>query len=338
MSACKADPIVTRCHGSLPCADPSAPNCGPALVGVYGPDLYWGLQSDVDSHLVDLDAWASLSRSASSGHSIAGDFKDIEDPAPSYNVPVPLEMLWTNGYADFLNMTTTRKAAAIANGCCDGAIAAWADAYAGWVARGGNRRAFIAPLQEMNGPLTPYGLEPVNYRRAYERIQNIFAQHGVTREQIWWVFAPIGWTRPGDPPLSEYYPGDDKVDVIAFSAYNFGQCDAAGFKAWQGPEVVFGPYIDIIRAELSSHKPIFVAQTGSTSVGGDKDQWLRDSYTYLTKQNVRGILYFNGDKECDWAVYDPNGRKLESYSAVVSGPNFPYVMPSSLATLIRDQP
>ena len=108
------------------------------------------------------------------------------------------------------------KLSRLANGCCDDSLRAWADAYAGWVGQGGGRKAFLAPLQEMNNPHVSYGVDPENFRRAYQHIQDIFAQAGVTRDQVWWVFAPVGYTWPGDPPLSAYYPGDDKVDVSAY--------------------------------------------------------------------------------------------------------------------------
>jgi hypothetical protein len=334
---CKNDPDPTRCSPDRtpPCVDPSTPGCVPPLVGTYAPQLYWNADRNVDRLLTDLDGWAGLDRSEGTGHALAGDFKDIEDPHPTLNVAGPLEALWEKGYADFINLTSERTSAAIANGCCDGAIATWAQEYAGWVARGGGRRAFLAPLQEMNNPLVTYGLDPANYRRAYERIQDIFAQQGVTRDQVWWVFAPVGWSRPSDPPLSAYYPGDDKVDVIAFSAFNFGHCSAMEFKEWQEPEIVFGPYLQIIRHQVSAVKPIFVGQTASTSVGGDKDQWLIDSYRYLAQQNVRAILYFNGDLECDWAVYELGGRQLDGYRTAVASPTTQYVAPSELAPLIR---
>ncbi len=302
----------------------------PALVGVYAPGTYWGSSSDVNQYLKGLDSWAGLNRSVGKGHSIAGDFKDIQDPNPAYNIPQVLETLWTNGYTGFINMTTnTYTSAQIANGCCDAAIRAWAQAYAGWVAKGGNRRAFLAPLQEMNGNWTSYGnpLDPPNFKLAYARIQTIFANAGITRNQVWGVFAPNGWSTP-PYHIAAYYPGDANVDIVAFSSYNQSYATA-----WMNPDQVFGPYIQEIRTTVTSSKPIFIAQTATCSAGGNKDQWLRDAYTYLVNQQIRGIIYFNGDKECDWAVYQPwsGGRQVQGYKDAVSGPNSRYVAPATLA-------
>lgn len=304
------------------------------LLGVYT-EAYLGNQQYVDQYLIGLDSWAGLSRTANRGHSISGDFINIEVDSPSYYIFDPLETLWNNGYADFINLSSTRTAAAIANGTYDPAIRAWADAYKAWVSLGGNRKAFIAPLEEMNGYWPSYGLDPVNFKSAYQRIQTIFAQAGVTPNQVWWTFAPNAYTRPEDPPIQAYYPGDDKVDVVALSAYNFGYCSSNPWPRWDNPDQAFGSSIALIRQQVTVSKPIFIAETGSTTAGGDKDQWIRSAYPYLVQQNVRGVLYYNSDKECDWAVYQPwpGGRQLQSYKDALSYLNARYTAPATLATL-----
>jgi hypothetical protein len=314
------------------------PQPPPVLLGVYS-TVYIANQQMVDQYLIGLDAWAGLNRASGRGHSIWGDFVSFEVPNPSGNVYSILQTPWSNGYTTFVNLSTSMTAAQIVAGEDDVAIQAWAQAYKNWVSQSGigeNRRAFIAPLQEMNGDWTPYGCHPTDYRNAYQHIQDVFASAGVTRSQVWWVFAPNGWTStsPGCASMPAYYPGDDKVDVIAFSAYNFGFCSVNQFPAWQDPTSVFGPYITLIRQQITPNRPIFIAETGVTSSGGNKDQWLRDAYTYLTQQNVRAILYFDSDKECDWAVYTPDGvRQVPGYrDAVVSSPRMRYIAPSSLST------
>lgn len=311
----------------LPFIRGGTPQVLPMLIGVYSP-AYMGEQANIDAYLKGLDSWAGLSRSANKGHSIAGDFLDIEDAYAWYNVPVPAELLWTNGYTKFINLMTSRSAAAIARGDIDNAIRSWAQAYEGWVDDGGNRKAFLAPLPEMNGSWTAYGCDPTNFKAAYNRIQSIFESEGVTRDKVWWVFAPNGWSSPC-AAMSAYYPGDANVDVIGFSSYNQSYATA-----WMTPTEVFDPYLEIIRTQVSSNKPVFVAQTGSCSTKGDKDQWLRDAYSYLLNKGIRGVIYFNMDQswECDWAVYQPTGRKLQGYKDAVTAPNATrYIAPATLA-------
>ncbi|MCL4395908.1 MAG: hypothetical protein M1482_14075 [Chloroflexi bacterium] len=317
----------------------------PMLLGTYS-TVYMGDQATVDQYLLGFDAWAGLDRTWNMGHSIWGDFVSFEVSSPSTTVNTILETTWQNGYTTFVNLSTdtTYTAAQIAAGADDTAITAWAQAYAAWAGQGDHRRAFIAPLQEMNGywthnGTTLYGLDPSGYKAAFKHIQNIFAAAGVTRSQVWWTFAPNGYTAPGDPPISSYYPGDAYVDVVAFSAYNFGYCSVNLYPAWETPQQVFGSYITLMR-QITSTKPIFIAETGSTAYtatgttsNSSKSQWLRDAYSYLAGQNIRGVLYFNSDKECDWAVYQPwsGGRQVQGYKDAVSIPAARYFTPASLS-------
>ena len=313
---------------------PFATNLAPrlfsqTLIGVYTPGIYPGSQQFVDQYLTGLDSWAGLSRAVGRGHSIYGDFVDWEHTDPNSYVLGPLELLWNDGYTEFLNLSiTNRTSAAIAGGCCDASITAWAHAYKTWVDKGGNRKAYLAPLEEMNGSWTPYGLDPPNFKLAYQRILNLFAAQGVTRDKVWWVFAPNGWSTP-PYGIQAYYPGDDKVDMVGFSSYN-QSCKVP----WMTPAVVFNPYIQEIRTVAPS-KPIFVAETASASLQGDKDQWIRDAYSLLVQQNIRMILYYNGDRqsvgECDWAVYVPGGKQVQGYKDAVSSANFVYVDPATLS-------
>jgi hypothetical protein len=301
----------------------------PFLIGVYHLK-YNGSQQVVDDYLHGLDEWAGLSRSAGKGHTIAADFVSFDFPNLSDNIMAILETLWSNGYTAFFNIYADTTAAAITNAQYDSAIRAWARAYKAWLDLGGNRRAFLAPLQEMNGYWVPYGLDPTNFKPAFRRIVTIFGEEGVTRDKVWWTFAPNGYSE-GTFRIKDYYPGDDVVDVIAFSAYNFGKGCAQPWTWWQEPDEAFGPYIAEIRQTVSRAKPIFIAETASSSFGGDKDQWLRNAYAYLNQQNVRGVLYLNADKECDWAVYVPGGRQVQGYRDAVSSNAIRYIPPATLS-------
>ena len=319
----------------LPFVSGSAqPPSVPLLIGVATPGQYFGTQGVVDSYLKGLDSWVGLSKPGK-GHSIAEDFEDLNPFPPnqanhtdSY-VAGPLTLFWNNGYTDFLNLGSTASSAAIANGCCDAGITAWARSIATWINRGGGHKLYIAPLQEMNGNWTSYGMDPANFKLAYQHIQALFASVGVTRGKVWWVFAPNGWSTP-PYHIVDYYPGDDKVDIIGFSSYN-QSCRAA----WMNPTEVFDPYLQEIRTTVSTSKPIFVAQTATSSAKGNKDQWIRDAYSYFLAQGIRGVLYYNADLECDWAVYQPpnaGGRQVQGYKDAVTAPNATrYIAPATLS-------
>lgn len=311
--------------------DPVNAGTPPVLLGSYAPN-YLGTQTAIDTQLRQIDTWAGKRMS------IAGIFMDLEDSNPAYNIPVPLELLRRNGYTAFINFTSNRTAAQIANGSIDPAIRRMAQAYASWISQGTGRMAFLAPLPEMNGSWETYKEDPANFKLAYQRIQRIFTEAGVPRSAVRWVFAPNGWSATSTHNFENYYPGNTRVDVVAFSAYNWGHCSAASWKSWDGPSVVFAPYINRMRV-MAPTKPIFIAQTATTSYTASgsqqaaKDQWFRNSYSYLAQApGVRAIIYFNLNKECDWSLYDSSVKSL-GYKQAVANPGFNYVSPSSLYQL-----
>lgn len=302
------------------------------LLGLYS-EHYLGDQGVIDRELRQVDEWSGKR------HSLAAFFMDMEDSNPSYNIGVRLERLRNNGYTAFINLDTTRTAAQVANGEVDGAIVKFARAYAEWFSKGDGRQAFIAPMQEMNiGGNENYGKDPENFKRAYQRIQSIFAQHGVSRNTVQWVFAPNGWSLP-QHKFEKYYPGNNRVDAVAFSGYNWGYCNAADGQNWSTPSQAYKPYIERMQ-KMAPSKPIFIAQTASSSYTKNgasvaaKNKWFQDSYSYLASApGVQGILYFNMNKECDWSLYNQNGNKYSGYQSAVNQSAFRYVSPTELAKL-----
>ncbi len=305
----------------------------PILLGAYTPD-YLGKQSTIDQYLNGLSDWSGKRLS------IAGLFLELEDSNPAYNVPTQLEAAQRNGYTTFINLTSKRTAAEIANGAIDPALKRLAVAYAAWAKAGNDRVAYLAPLPEMNGDWETYKEDPKNFKLAYQRIQKFFNDAGVPRQSVRWVFAPNGWSKSPQHQFENYYPGDQTVDVVAFSAYNWGYCANSSWKEWSSPQTVYGPYLQRLRT-LAPTKPIFIAQTASTSVtstgsnAAKKDEWFRQSYAYLAQSpGLRGVIYFNLQKECDWPIYSPNGPKTQGnqgYKDAVNNPAFGYLSPTDLA-------
>ena len=245
---CLVASLVLTCALVAPAA---ASGRNPVLLGVYpsGPDLASHLES-----LADIDAWI-----APTGRRIAlaGDFLDIEyTPA----VAVNLSATWDSGRIPFVKLLTVRTAADIANGLVDPAISAWGRAFARWSA-GGQRRAFVAPLAEMNGNWIPYYSDAATSVRAYRRIRTLVNAElqaaRVPPNAIGWVFAPNGWSQPGDE-FERFYPGHDEADAVGFSAYNWGRCPP--WHKWDTFETGFLPYLVRIRA-MAPGKPIFIAET-----------------------------------------------------------------------------
>jgi len=309
------------------------------FIGIYM-EQYWD-EKNVSTYMPLADQLAGKK------HSVSGWFIDIEDNAfikPIDRLEVnnfyrQLEALWQAGYISFVNLNSTRTSYEIASGKVDAALRQMADVYTRWVGKGGGRRAFIAPLQEMNGYWTSYGQDPGNFKLAYQRIQNIFSQRGITRNQVWWVFAPNGWSRDGHE-FERYYPGNDVTDVVAFSSYNYGYCPVAiPWQRWENYDTLYAPYISRIQV-MAPNKPIIIAQTGTTAqypktgqYNNDmKNKWLVDNYNYLASQPaVLGVLYydFSLDWECDWTI--TQGGPFTGYATGAANPAFQYLNAQDMA-------
>ena len=185
----------------------------------------------------------------------------------------------------FVNLQIWATAYDIASGKKDVEIRNWARAYKNFAdgPDGQGRIAFIAPIQEMNscqsgGCWTMWGGDPENYKIAFRRIRQIFDQEAVPSSSVRWVFAPNGWSHyKYDHPFEDYYPGENWVDIVAISAYNFGGCIP---NAWRSPQEVYnnpnyrhqseGAYLDRMRV-MAPGKPIFIAQTGTAGASPGKN-------------------------------------------------------------------
>ncbi len=299
--------VVLLLPGSGAAGDSSLP----ILVGVYPPD-------SVYESLTDLNALQTYM--GQPAISIAGTFLDFE--SPNWLIIIELSTSWENGYIPFVNLgagtvSSRWTAQQIADGAIDSHIRRWARTYKTLVGDG-NRRAFLAPLQETNGSWVTYYGDPPNYIRAYLRIRQIFLEEGVRPESVSWVFAPNGWSLPGDE-FEKYYPGHSVVDAVGFSSFNPGSCFT--WSASQSYEEIYKPYLERMAA-MAPGKPIFVAEIGSVAEGLDRAAWFNDTLTKIGNfPGVRAIIYFDRDEDPnnylvpEWVLCHPVTYQLNSNGA-----------------------
>ena len=315
----------------LPVTRKLSSNRLPIMTGVYPTD-YWlpSIQERINLEFHYLSDWAGKRLS------IAGSFHSFEQYNSVDNLFIPV---WNNGLTPFVNIYTSSSLVDINSGRLDREIRAWAQGFQRY-ANGGERFAFLAPLQEMNGDWVPYAGSPANFKAAYQRIRNIFAQEGVPDESVAWVFAPNGYSPRGYPPFEDFYPGDALVDVVGFSAYNFGYHPDNPYKKWQTPEQVFGPYIVRMKA-MAPSKPLFIAQTGTTAYtqsgvnNSAKNAWLRSAYPYLAEQGVWAVIYYNDNPSYDFAFFSYGNYAFEGYREGVAHPAYGYLSPTEVKAAFR---
>jgi hypothetical protein len=292
----------------------------PVLLGFYADQNFLDASGPGEAHAIN--DWLG---DPSKALSIGGLFLDFEYPdLAGSGMRDQLEGVWQAGLVPLVNLAAGyapgRTMADIAQGAIDPAIIAWAETYRDWAT--GGRRAFIAPLEEMNGAWTSYGLDPDNFKLAWARIQTIFRDHGVPADSVRWVFAPNGWSQPGHE-FERYYPGHASVDVVGFSAFNYSTC---GYTGWDTFDEGIRPYLDRMRA-MAPAKPIFLVETGTVADGGDKNAWLDDTYTQLAAYPaLRAVLYFarrGPEGLCalaDWRFYAKDNFEFPGFRNAVLRP------------------
>ena len=188
------------------------------------------------------------------------------------------------------------------------------DAYIRQWAR--DARAWGHPLfvrfdHEMNGGWFPWserenGNGPGQFARMWRHVVDIFAQEGATN--VTWVWAP-NRVYAEAIPLDSLYPGDQYVDWTGISGYNWGTNPAKPGNVWQSFTEVHRATYDTLRA-LAPTKPIMIAETASTEIGGSKAAWITDALRAqlpVSWPQVKAVLWFNWNPAAsngtmDWVI------------------------------------
>ncbi len=210
---------------------------------------------------------------------------------------------------------------AIINGSCDAYIDDFARRLKGWHDRFGDR-FMIRFMHEMNISHSAWWQDDANYptrfRQAFQRVVTRFRAQGATREMAQFVWSP-NWQ--SNPPrdwntIPNYYPGDQYVDWIGLSGYNWhgsGGQDPT-WRTFDGlyvdpiPELGVGvlPYLHCTYA-----KPIVLAEFASVDGPGGsqtKAQWITNAYQrMLDFPHLRAAVWFN-----DYAFSNPGAADFRA--------------------------
>ena len=265
--------------------------------------------------------WAHASRSIAEFESSIGRRLAIDNRFYGWNESFPSGLQSLDEARGRIPMITWKAPplGEILSGSQDALITARADAV----------RRFGAPLfirwgWEMNGYWTEWsGVRnnspgahdgPRKYVRAWRRIHDIFKREGATA--VSWVWAPNGESVPDTSwnRISAYYPGDEYVDWVGLSAYNWGTT-----RSWSHWE----PFSKLVRAVYSQYagrKPIMVAETASVNTGGNKARWIAGVAPALRRYPaIKAVLWF--ERPPDWSVRSPDPA-LSAFRRLASSPSF----------------
>jgi hypothetical protein len=250
----------------------------------------------------------------------------LQWPAPHGTGEFPqesLEVIWQRGAVPCLtwepmyrrdNSEVTVLYEQIAAGQYDSYLTNFAREAAAW-----GRPLIIRFAQEMNLERYHWGTEkgrygpqsPEIYLKIFRYVVDFFRR--TEAHQVLWAFCPNAESLPN--PVHDfaaawnraqnYYPGDTYVDILGMDGYNWGTTQTVekhGWQSrWQSFQEIFAPLHQELRS-LSLHKPLLVFETASVLVGGDKALWIKEALPVLQSWKVRGIVWFQVNKEVDWRL------------------------------------
>jgi hypothetical protein len=215
---------------------------------------------------------------------------------------------------------------------------------------------FLRVGHEMNGNWYPWsgaqnGKDPDKYIAAYRHIHDIFSKVGA--DNAIWIWCPMDTEVPHSKwnHYTNYYPGNEYVDWIGLDGYNWGNTQS--WARWVSFKKIFKRRYDEI-VQKYPKKPIMIGEFASAQKGGDKAQWILDTFNVIQQEfpELKAIVWFNINKECDWrinssqeslsafkqAIKDPYyGSNPESFSKLIKGFRLPAEATTNLSKMQRMQ-
>jgi beta-mannanase len=251
--------------------------------------------------------------------------------------PVPYTLTREHGAIPLINWNPwqsccgvnqpTWRLANIINGRYDDYITRWATGARNW-----DHPLFLRIMDEMNGNWYPWsegvnGNQSGQFVQAWRHIRDIFTSVGATN--VIWVWNP-NTEYDGSLPLERLYPGDDYVDWVGMTGFNFGP--TARGDVWLSFATLFGPLYDHL-GQVAPSKPVMICETASTEKGGSKADWITDALvTELPARftRVKAIVWFNWTAEGhDWYIESSPSAQAAFAKAIAS----PYFAANTLGDL-----
>lgn len=162
---------------------------------------------------------------------------------------------------------------------------------------------------EMNGDwcnysALHYGLETALYRDVWNLIYQIFQEEGASNAR--WVFNPNERSFPQYRwnHMLAYLPDPDQIDAVGLTGYNTGNYYSG--EIWRSFSEIYQP----IYREYTQvfNYPFLITEFASSSVGGNKEEWIYDMFDSLDQfPKLEGLIWWN------YADYDRKGRIARPY-------------------------
>jgi beta-mannanase len=296
---------------------------GNALIGAFDPD-----QGRIQGKFNAMNAWQGKT------NAVQTIFSTFDQSEQSWLWPALLN-IWGSHAVPMITWepkfwaqgTQPNIEVAIARGDFDSYVVDWGNNLKTFLAgpdgalgTTDDRRAFLRFAHEMNGNWYPWSAtlgqsSPQDYVNMWRRVYNLFVtQCGISpalmKSTLKWVWSPINFD-VGDFKMEQYYPGDDVVDWVGTTGFNWGTSEA--WSGWWGVSELFAVTIPRLRAIVNNAKPVAITEYSSVSIGQGlrgKAEWMNNLFAFLATYDIRMIAYFNTDKSegasgglKDWSVF-----------------------------------
>lgn len=281
---------------------PYSPDASGITIGIYQPPTY-----DYGNELNEVN------KLAGKNHGIAMIYTDFSQPFSTYKFlidQITRQMAAGDQPVMMISMGPVNGRQSL--GCdrdYNGAvppssiIAGACDRYLASFAQGMNAlgvRFLLNFAHEMNSvsqPWSPvnFGQTPGVYVQMYRKVKSVFDAQGANK--IEWVWAPIYQSNPNTPENSPnaYYPGNEYVNWVAVSGYNYYNQMPAQYGAQ--PWNTFSTIFDVVLRDFACRypKPQLINEFSTVDDGsGGKAAWIKDAYAQMSKYPfLRGAIWYN---------------------------------------------
>lgn len=222
-------------------------------------------------------------------------------------------------------------------------------------------------MHEMNGSWYSWSGDPVSYRLAWRHVYDLSRQVWLSKESILFIFSAnsqdlpsvkniVGWElifcspalkkKTGCYSWENYYPGDDYVDVMGETLYNWWRGRGEDWAKWRTfKDLLYDGSTNMFNRLSMKNKGVFLDEFGTTAVDfkwswsndkavksfnsdiDRKNTWISDArFVMENEPRILGGLYFNRDKtnwltdrsqiwELDWSAYNTATNKF--YSSIL---------------------
>ncbi|MFS0774793.1 glycosyl hydrolase [Neobacillus sp. 3P2-tot-E-2] len=154
----------------------------------------------------------------------------------------------------------------------------------------------IRPGNEMNGEWSEWSSpnhynDPDLYKFTFIHLVNVFKAAGATNAYFVWNPNHVSEPYYQWNEAAMYYPGDEVVDFVGMTSYNFGVTKWHGYQTFE--ELYDQLYWDYSRSYYN--KPLIIGEVGAVEEGGNKAEWITQMFQDLSTKypNIKMALWFD---------------------------------------------